>query len=190
MNRRTAIGGILGLAGIGITSVAGYKYVRVTSNKERDQLNSYFDLISELVDVIIPPTNTPGAKSAEVQNYVIAFMEECASMKEYNNFLNGIQDIQDTCIGKYDTVFENISESQRIDLLEDLDSGLGSSGLIMKINNKLFGRSFFNILKTLTIEGYCSSLIGATEHLEYRSIPGMYKAITQLGANQKAWATR
>jgi hypothetical protein len=50
------------------------------------QLKNYINLISELVDEIIPPTETPGAKEAKVQDYIIDFMESCSS-KEYKNFL-------------------------------------------------------------------------------------------------------
>jgi Gluconate 2-dehydrogenase subunit 3 len=190
MNRRTAIGGILGLAGIGLASTISFKYFIGNSSTKRGELNAHLNLLAELVDIIIPPTETPGAKEALVHNYVISYMENCSSTKEYNNFLNGLNDLQETSLDKNGRHFEDCSTEQKIKILQHLDDSGKSSGLLLKINNKLKGRSFFNILKTLTIEGYCTSFIGATKHLEYSAIPARYIAITKLTGNQKAWATR
>jgi len=190
MKRRTAIGGILGLAGIGYASVMGVHFIMENSNHDRGELGAHFNLIAELTEVIIPTTTSPGAKSAQVQDYIIHYMEDCASRKEYHNFLNGLNDLHERCENTYGCNFEACSAEQKIQLLEHLDNSWNSKGLLMKINNKLLGRSFFNILKTLTIEGYCTSFIGATKHLEYNAIPGKYIAITTLKMNQKAWATK
>ena len=190
MKRRTAIGGILGLAGLGYVSIIGVKYFIGNSNQDRGKLEAYFNLIAELAEMIIPTTTSPGAKSAKVQEYIINYMEDCSTIKEYYNFLNGLNDLQEDCRNNYSLYFEDCSASQKKELFENLDNNWISKGLLLKINNKLRGRSFFNILKALTIEGYCTSFIGATKHLEYVSIPGKYKAVTELSMNQKSWATK
>ena len=188
MKRRKAIGGILALTGIGVASYTG---INLFSGKpNRGQLKNYLNLISELVDVIIPPSDTPGAREAKVQDFIINFMESCSSNKEYNNFFNGLNDLQETCLSNYDANFETCSATQKITLLENLDSNTDSNSLFTKINNKIRGRSFFNILKSLTVEGYCSSELGATKLLSYVAVPINYKAITTIKPNQKAWATR
>lgn len=189
MNRRAALKGILGISGLGIASFAGYKFLGGT-NHNKGELKAYYELISELVDVVIPPTETPGAKEALVQDYIIDYMEDCASRKEYTNFLNGLNDVQETSIDIYNVSFEKCTVEQKIGVLKTFESNTDPGSLMSKIGNKLKGRSFFNILKTLTVEGYCTSSIGATKHLEYRPVPGKYIAITELSTNQKAWATR
>jgi len=189
MNRREAFGGILGLTGIGFISLTGVKYFQGNSLNKRGSLVAHKALISELVNVLIPTTTTSGAKEVLVQDYIIDYMENCSSSKEYNNFLNGLSDLQETCYSNYDCFFEECSTTQKKERLEILDNNLYTNGLLLKISNKLRGRSFFNILKSLTIEGYCTSYIGATEHLKYMAIPGKYKAITEIKDNHKAWAT-
>jgi len=188
MNRRKAIGGILAITGISIASYTGVKFFYGKSN--RGQLQNYLNLISELVDVIIPPTETPGAKEAKVQDYIIDFMQSCSSNKEYNNFFNGLNDLQETCLNNYNTNFEDCTMEQKIEVLGNLDSNNDSNSLLAKIDNKIRGRSFFKILKSLTIEGYCTSEPGATKLLVYVPVPVNYKSITILEPNQKAWATR
>jgi len=189
MNRRKAITGILGLTGIGFVSVSGAKYFIGKSNKQGN-LEVHMNLIAELVDVIIPATTTPGAKSAKVQDYIFNYMEDCSSIKEYNNFLNGLTDLQKTSQNNYKQNFEQCTLEQKQQLLGMLDNNWNSKGLLLKVNNKLFGRSFFSSLKTLTIEGYCTSSLGATKHLEYNAIPGKYIAVTELKSNQKSWVTK
>ena len=190
MNRRKAIGGILAFTGVSYASVVGLRYFVVNSSQKRGQLGDHVDLIAELVDVIIPTTTSPGAKKARVQDYIISYMEDCSSTKEYINFLNGLNDLQETCVDTYNQYFQDSSLLQKNQLLDSLDNSWDSNGLISKISDKLRGRSFFKMLKALTIEGYCTSYIGATEYLEYMPIPGKYKAVTNLNVNQKAWATK
>jgi hypothetical protein len=187
MKRRKAIGGILALTGIGFASYTGFNLFLRTP--DRGQLQNKLNLIAELVEVIIPTTDTPGAKEAKVQDYIIDFMESCSSNKEYTNFSDGLNELQETCFHNYNSNFEGCTEAQKITVLEDLDKDVDPNSLLSKINNKVRGRSFFNILKSLTVEGYCTSEIGATQLLAYSAAPGVYKAITAITPNQKAWAT-
>lgn len=190
MNRRSAIKGILGVAGLGYASLIGVQYFIGQSNKDRGKLKAQELLIAELADVIIPQTSTPGAKQALVHDYIISYMEDCSSMKEYNNFVKGLTELQENCVSDYSNNFENCTAIQKNKIIEALDNDSGSTGILSKISNKLQGRSFYDILKSLTIEGYCTSEMGATQHLVYQLIPGKYNAITQLGKNQKSWATK
>lgn len=188
MNRRKAIGGILALTGIGIATYTGFNLFYVKSRK--GQLHDYKNLVSALVDVIIPATETPGAKQANVQDFVINYMESCSSVKEYNNFFDGLIDLQETCISTYGSNFEKCTPQQQETIVKDLDSTYDGSSLFSKIRNKISGRPFYTILKALTVEGYCTSELGATKHLVYEPIPARYKAITTIQPNQKAWATK
>jgi hypothetical protein len=190
MNRRTAIKGILAVAGLGYASVIGVKYFIGYSNQDRGKLQAHAELIAALANVIIPPTQSPGAKDALVHKYITSYLEDCSSMKEYNNFINGLNDLQENCVSNYNTNFENCTAVQKNKIMVDLDDNSDSKGLLSKISNKLQGRSFYDILKSLTIEGYCTSEMGATQHLAYALIPGKYNAITQMSKNQKSWATK
>ncbi len=190
MNRRTAIKGILGVAGLGYATYIGVKYFIEYVNQDRGKLEAQSILIAELANVIIPPTQSPGAKEALVHNYIISYLEDCSSIKEYNNFIKGLTDLQENCVSNYNNNFENCTTVQKNKIIEDLDNNSDSNGLFSKISNKLQGHSFYDILKSLTIEGYCTSEMGATQHLVYALIPGKYNAITSLNKNQKSWATK
>lgn len=189
MNRRKALGGILGITGLGLASFTGFKFLYALSNVNRGQLQRFENLLAELVDVIIPATETPGAKDAQVQDYIISFMESCSSNKEYYNFLSGLEDVQETCLNDYNASFQECTMAQKTSVLQNLDENYDANSLLFKIDKKIRGRSFFTILKSLVVEGYCTSRLGATQLLAYQPVPGRYNAITTLQPNQKAWAT-
>jgi hypothetical protein len=75
------------------------KYFSENEQLNEGQLKNYINLISELVNEIIPPTETPGAKEAKVQDYIIDFMESCSSKKE--NFFKCLTDLQADCFNTY-----------------------------------------------------------------------------------------
>ena len=68
---------------------------------------------------------------------------------------------------------EAIAETHRIAIIEDA----------IKTN-----RPFFNRMKELTVTGYFTSEIGATEALAYLPIPGRFDGDVPLEPGQKAWA--
>ncbi len=188
MKRRSAILGILSLTGIGIASYAGFNGIG-GKNINRGDLKNYLTLLEEIVDVVIPKTETPGAKEANVHYYILDYMEACSSDKEYNNFIAGLMDLQDQCMDSFNIRFEFCQSQQKRDILEKMESTLDPNSLLVKIKNKIGGRSFFEILKSLTVEGYCSSEIGATKHLRYAPVPGRYREVIISANNPKAWAT-
>jgi hypothetical protein len=49
-------------------------------------------------------------------------------------------------------------------------------------------KAFFLMMKGLTVTGYFTSEIGATQALEYLPIPGKFEACIPLKPGQKAWA--
>ncbi len=189
MKRRNALKGLLGLTAIGLASYKGIQYFLGTDDFEGKDFRTYEILLSELVDVIIPSTDTPGAKEAQVHSFIMTYMNECASKKDARNFRKGLIEIEEASRRRFQTYFSQCSHDQKIALVKELDNSPGNQ-LLVKISNKIRGKSFFDSLKHLTIEGYCTSELGATKFLQYESIPGQYKAEMTIDKNYRAWATQ
>ena len=49
-------------------------------------------------------------------------------------------------------------------------------------------RAFFNEMRQLTVTGYFTSEIGATQALEYLPIPGVFHGDVPMESGQKTWA--
>lgn len=191
MNRRTSVKGILGISFLSVSSFSIYKWINLNRQINLSSLISYRSLISELADTIIPKTDTPGAKEAGVENYIINVLLDCANKREQNKFLNGLLDVEEYSDNIFGKSFIKCSSEEKIAILTHFEKkDKFSISILNKINNKFLGKPFFSQLKSLTIEGYCTSEIGATQALAYDFIPGAYKACISLNIHQKSWATK
>jgi hypothetical protein len=98
-------------------------------------------LVTDIVEMIIPETETPGATSVKVPQFIDLILTEWASDDERTAFLSGLGDI--AAKG-----FDGLSHAKKTELLTALDAARGDktgAGLA-------FGR-----LKALTVYGYFTS---------------------------------
>ncbi len=191
MNRKQAILSLFAAsASIGLASYSGWHVYQVKKRPLLSDLELNIKMIAELVDLIIPTTETPGAKDLDVHSFIVLIIKKASSKKDQNNFINGLNDLTRFCKDNYDNHFEKCSYADKVNALKYFESKSSYSGIIGKIRNKLLGQPFYSILKKLTIEGYCTSEVGATQFLEYQFVPGKYIANIDLTENQKTWATK
>ncbi|NLR69113.1 gluconate 2-dehydrogenase subunit 3 family protein [Chitinophaga varians] len=190
MNRRKAIARLLlfGGAGAAIAGGAGYHYF----NKKPDlgDLDQYLPLIAELAEVIIPETDTPGAKSAGVHDFIATMIRDCSSRKVQNRFLYGLEDVAAYTRTKYGKSFVHCRKEEKEAVVAHFEKKSRPwEGLMGKVSSRLFGDPFFVTLKKYTVIGYCTSMQGATKAMAYEYIPGRYKGCTPLQPGQRCWAT-
>ena len=191
MNRRTSLKSALGIGLVGISSFSAYKWYSLDQKVDVKSILSYKALIAELAETIIPQTDSPGAKAAGVEVYILNVISNCTRNREQNKFLNGLRDLEEYTTDKYDKTFFNCDKKEKIQILEHFEQkDTYSFAILNKINNKFLGQSFFSKLKSLTVEGYCLSKRGATEGLAYDYIPVNYNACVPIKPNQKSWATK
>lgn len=191
MNRRSYLKYISILGGLGICSFSVFKWVELNTHLDPAQLQRKKDIISELAEIIIPETDTPGAKSAHVEDYIIKVLLNCTDIMKQNKFFAGIQGIEEYSLRKYGKEFLNCSTAEKKAVFEYAANHSGFSYRILnRINKKFFGESFYLTLRDLTIEGYCMSKPGATQGLAYDYLPVNYDACVVLKPNQKSWATK
>ncbi|SMC96053.1 gluconate 2-dehydrogenase subunit 3 family protein [Pedobacter africanus] len=191
MNRRTYLKGIGAALTLGLVSVPAYKWISMNRPVNAAVLKEKEHLIAELAELIIPETDTPGAKRAGVAAYIIGVMGNCMDVRQQNKFVGGIEKLEEYCLAHYEKEFLMCSESQKQEVLTYFADHDGYPFAILnKINNKFLGGSFYNTLKNLTVEGYCTSMLGATQGLAYDYIPGTFEACIPLRPGQKSWATK
>ncbi|TAH19104.1 MAG: gluconate 2-dehydrogenase subunit 3 family protein [Cytophagales bacterium] len=145
-------------------------------------------LIAEIADTIIPTTGTPGAKEAKVQDFIADIVADCFNEKDRKNFFGGLTDFQNKCQEANKNPFEKCDEKQRIEFLTKMEQE-GKDYKEKNKDNKEAPAHIFGTLKSLTLTGYFTSEIGASQALEYLHVPGKYEGCVPLKAGQKAWAT-
>lgn len=191
MKRRKAIGRILLFGGAGAAAFSGYKYFSWHKTPDFEYLSQHTQMIAALADLIIPPTDSPGAKQAGVGAYILQSVRECTTRNSQNFFIDGLKDVQQYCLSHHNKVFiECTVDQQKVALSHFEAAGKPYNGIAGKIQSRVMGDSFFTTLKRHTVEGYCTSMLGATQALAYDHVPGMYAGCIPLGPSQKAWATK
>jgi hypothetical protein len=191
LKRRTYLKSIFAIGALSATSFSLFRWFDLNKPIEPAELWNKKAVIAELAEMIIPRTHTPGAKDANVQDYIISVILNCNAVKQQHKFFYGLEDLEKYAIEQYGKDFLKCNAVQKKEIMvHSAKNAQYSYGILNKINNKFFGQSFFSKLKNLTVEGYCLSMPGATQGLAYDYIPGKYEACVPLQLNQKSWATK
>ena len=192
MLRRKALKQLLlassSLAAIG-SSAAGWTYTQLNKTPDWSLLRQHQDLLADLTELILPTTDTPGAKSAGVPAYVAHMVQKGLDVKSQNNFINGLADVSEYCKSNYGKPFGQTTPDQQIQTLTHFENKARSfNNLTTKARNLLMGKPFFAVLRDFTIIGYCTSELGATQGLAYDYVPGAFMACVPYVKGQISWA--
>ncbi len=191
MNRRKFIVTLSIIGGGSLASYYGFKYAKSKATPNLAFLDLNKELIADLCNVIIPKTDSPGAKEAMTEDYVIYSIKHSKDVALANNFINGIKDLKTYTKNKYNKPFIQLSKKDQIATVQHFQEiGKNYKGSIGKVRNKIFGKSFFSILKEKATIGYCTSMLGAKQGLAYEYVPTRFIGCTNLLVGQKSWATK
>src|SRR5436853_225628 len=124
--------------------------------------------------MIIPTTDTPGARAAQVHRFIDLLLAEWASDDERAQFLKGLADVDARARTAFGGDFLSATDAQRGTILTQLDAEAQRGG-------ERGPPPFFHLMKWVTVYGYCTSEVGATAELHYEVIPGSYDGCTELG---------
>lgn len=138
-------------------------------------------LIAELADVIIPTTDTPGAKAAGVGPFLVKFVADCVPVAQQELFMQGLADVETRTKAMTGTTFTAASVEERIRIVTALEAKS------LKEDKKLNEDSFYYMFKKLTFMAYFTSEIGCTQALRYEQIPGRYDGSYPYKKGEKAF---
>lgn len=141
--------------------------------------------LDEVGETIIPKTNTPGAKDAEVGKFMALIVADCYEEKDQKVFKEGIDKIDATASKKFSTSFLNLSKEQKEQLLTEIDA---EAKTYQKNKKPEASSHYYTMMKQLTLFGFFTSKPGATEALRYVAIPGRWEGCVPYTKGEKAWA--
>lgn len=150
------------------------------------------NLVSEIAEIIIPKTDTPGAKDAKVGEFIEKMMKDCYAAKDQDSFEKGMKELE-----KKD--FLKASPADQTKMLKEMEASAKTDSEKSTAERKKYteagkeytddqGVPFFKLIKELTLLGYFTSEPGATMALEYVAVPGRYDGCIDLKPGEKAWA--
>ncbi|MBC7866102.1 MAG: gluconate 2-dehydrogenase subunit 3 family protein, partial [Gloeobacteraceae cyanobacterium ES-bin-316] len=105
MNRKKAIFSMFLLGGGLVTTFSGYKFYHISKTPDLLFLDGHKDLIADLAEIIIPRTNTPGAKDVKAEDAIITLLKNVADKKTQNNFIDGLKATERFSMNKYSKSF-------------------------------------------------------------------------------------
>ncbi|MCF8469618.1 MAG: gluconate 2-dehydrogenase subunit 3 family protein [Parvibaculum sp.] len=148
-------------------------------------------MVAILAETIIPRTDTPGAIDAGVPRYIEFMVGEWLTPEERSIFMHGLAAAEKMAMGTFGRAFSAcaVDERERIlDLMED-EAGAASWYIPGNVDRAFDSAApFICQLKELTVYGYFSSRMGATQALVLNSAGGDFAGDIPLSDVGSAWA--
>ena len=145
-------------------------------------------LVSQVAEIIIPKTDTPGAKETGVPGFIDLMLKDVYSKEDQDRFLSGIKEFDEAANKEYGDSFIELSpEDQTAFVKKTHDAAVEAE----RATTPAPKRPFILMTKELTMLGFFTSEPGATQVLQYIAVPGSYKGCIPLSeaGNGKTWAT-
>jgi hypothetical protein len=146
-----------------------------------------------MTDLIIPETDTPGAKAVRVNEFIDLILTEWAHDDERQNFLSGLDDIDKRSNAIFGENFVDVTPVQQAAVLSELDQRYAinredraAHPYVRRPHNPQLTGDFFGVVKRLTLYGYYTSEVGFTQELRKQIIPGAYHGCTAVSDASKA----
>lgn len=190
MNRRDAIqraGLVLGyaisapvLAGI----LKGCKPVPELTYKPDFFTVEQAGIVSEVAEIIIPRTDTPGAKEVGIPGFIDRLIKECFKKEDQDTFLASLKAFDEDAKNALGDSFMDLSPEKQ---MEHVKKHHDAAVDIFK-KGEMKEWPFVLRMKELTMVGFFTSEVGATQVLHYEMVPGAYHGCVPLAEIGKAWA--
>ena len=143
------------------------------------------ELVAVMADHIIPQTDTPGARAAGVHRFVDALLTDHYPSPERDRFVAGLADVDAQARSRHGKAFVECAADQQLALLTALDEAAYPT---VQIDSPRPPETWlFRRMKELTLVGYYTSQIGATQEL-HPSPFGAYRGDIPYSSVGRAWS--
>lgn len=165
---------------------AGDKALLFTDTQERT--------IHLLADMIIPPTDTPGAVAAGVPDFIATIVSDWYTPRERQVFFEGLAALDEFCLKHDAKSFNDSPESARVvalqhqeEIAKNYQSPAPSGGRLTARQEEDENAPFFKKIKELVVLGYYTSEVGAKQELIYEPMPMKYDGDVDFSTVGRQW---
>ena len=190
-----------GTAMVGMPALA-YDQVPPVPLKDTPFSKEDVSFINDVAEVILPKTDTPGAKDANVGATIAVIATDCYTDAQRENFKAGLKDIDTRAQSQFGKPFLLLDSDSKTTLLSELDREANAYnkevGLRDVATDKPSDREpgtdkplphAFSLVKQMSLYTFFTSEVGATKVLRYVAVPGYYNGELEYKKGDKAWAT-
>lgn len=140
-------------------------------------------LLADMAETIMPRTDTPGAKDADVAPFMMKIVDDCYPDADQMAFHAGLNTFREECQRRYAQTFAELDMEQRHSFLVDLDREARAFQI-----QEGDSAHYFTMIKQLTLFAYFTSEIAQTQVLRLLPIPGRYDGCYPYREGETAWA--
>lgn len=140
------------------------------------------DLAKALSETIIPETDTAGAIEVGVPGFIEKMVKEVYTEEQRITFLEGLDNFDSECVNKNGKSFAELTADQKLEYAYEINR-------VALMEESAGMPNFFLLFKELTMVGYFTSEVGATQVLRYEPVPGYYNGCIPFDEVGRTWAT-
>lgn len=186
MNRRDAIKSVALMMG---GAMVGANMILTGCKPENQIVGLEFSpkdiaFMDEIGEAIIPGTDTPGAKATGIGAFMVMMVKDTYNAEQQKTFVDGLNLIRKDFEKAKGKDFMDVSVEDRTAYLNELKS----SGKTSIESDPANVATVLGMLQDLTVLGYFTSEIGATQQLRYFEAPGRYDACIDYTPGERAYA--
>ena len=148
-----------------------------------------FATVKTMAEMILPKTETPGAADVGATEFIDLILTEWYGDDERNLFLKGLDDVDARSKALFNKNFVDSSEPQQSEILVELGEKMieeadarGEGVRHSRRSQQSSHRSFYPMLRSLTLTAFYTSEAGATQELHFDMIPGRFDGCVQIAA--------
>lgn len=138
------------------------------------------DLTRALADTIIPATDTPGAVNAGVPGFIEKMVKDIYTEEQRSEVMAGLDHFNSICQEETGHIFVDLNDKKKLAFASERNR-------LAIEKERTEGPQFFLIFKELTMVGFFTSEVGATQVLKYEPLPGYYDGCVPFEEIGKTW---
>lgn len=145
------------------------------------------DIAYRVADLILPVTDTPGALDAGVGEFIDYVVTQWFTEQEQKRFLAGLDALAEAALKTFGAPFLTLDMQQQVSLLEQAEAQ--ETNVRDDMTQPFGAGSFFKQIKELTVVGYYTSEVGATQERKYTPMPGYYDGYHKFANVGRQWSS-
>lgn len=201
LNRRdlalffAGVGATLALPQVALAQASGLTWKPVGLTESQAKI---LDVVAEL---IMPATDTPGAREARVPQFVDSAVAAWCKPKDALSIKRGLDHIEQDARGSFKSGFIDLKPEQQVSILTryDVDAPETSASEVGHDDTAIgFAeltatpideprRPFFMLLKEMVTTAYFTSQLGATKAARWDPVPGDYRGCVPVSEIGRVW---
>jgi hypothetical protein len=128
-------------------------------------------MLADLVETILPKTDTPGARDLSAHLFALKMVDDCFTKSNQEKYLRGMKEFETLVDKKTGRSFSDVDAVERRSIVSELDRQKSSDDALI---------FFYQSTKKLTIQAYTTCEYYLTKIRGYKMLPGKFQGCISL----------